>query len=139
MQDKYYAVLDTNVVVSALLGASIMSSPTKVLKAVTENRLVPLYNAEIIEEYKEVLSRKKFPFSEELIDSVIQTIVLDGLCLERTKVIGEMFPDSDDIVFYEVSLSKEGSYLVTGNLKHFPQKSFVISPATMVELLYNSK
>ena len=70
MHDKYYAVLDTNVLVSALLGASHFSNPTKVLKAVTENRIIPLYNNEIIEEYRNVLSRKKFPFSEELIVSV---------------------------------------------------------------------
>ena len=63
MHDKYYAVLDTNVLVSALLGASHMSNPT------------------------------------------------------------------------EVSLSKDGSFLVTGNIKHFPRKHFVITPAEMVELL----
>ena len=60
MQDKYYAVLDTNVLVSAILGASRMSIPTKVLKAVTEEKLVPLYNDEIIDEYREVLLRKNF-------------------------------------------------------------------------------
>lgn len=135
MQDKYYAVLDTNVLVSALLGASRMSNPTKVLKAVTENRIVPIYNDEIIGEYKEVLSRKKFTFSEDLIDSVLQIILADGLCLDRTPAQDELFPDPKDIVFYEISLSKEGSYLVTGNLRHFPQKSFVITPAEMVELL----
>lgn len=135
MQDKYYAVLDTNVLVSALLGASRMSIPTKVLKAVTEDKLVPLYNDEIINEYKEVLSRKKFPFNSEFIASVLKTIVTDGLYFDRTTAIDEIFPDQNDIVFYEVSLSKEGSYLVTGNLKHFPQKSFVITPAEMVELL----
>ena len=54
MHDKYYAVLDTNVLVSALLGASHMSNPTKVMKAVTDDRIIPLYNDEIIEEYKEV-------------------------------------------------------------------------------------
>lgn len=135
MQDKYYAVLDTNVLVSALLGASRMSIPTKVLKAVTEDKLVPLYNDEILNEYKEVLSRKKFPFNSELIASVLKTIVTDGLYFDRTTAINEIFPDPNDIVFYEVSLSKEGSYLVTGNLKHFPQKSFVITPAEMVELL----
>lgn len=70
MHDKYYAVLDTNVLVSALLGASHFSNLTKVLKAVTENKIIPLYNNEIIEEYRNVLSLKKFPFSEELIDSV---------------------------------------------------------------------
>ena len=79
MQNKYYAVLDTNVMVSALLGASHMSNPTKVLKAVTEGNLVPLYNQEIIDEYREVLSRKKFPFSSDLIESVLKVIVTNGL------------------------------------------------------------
>lgn len=135
MQDKYYAVLDTNVLVSALLGASRLSNPTKVLKAVTENKLVPLYNNEIIGEYKDVLSRKKFPFSEAQIDSVLQVILTDGLYVDRTTAIDEVFPDPKDIVFYEVSLSKDGSYLVTGNLKHFPCKSSIVTPAEMVELL----
>ena len=135
MHDKFYAVLDTNVLVSALLGASHMSNPTKVLHAVTDNRIIPLYNNEIIEEYKEVLSRKKFPFNEELIDAVLQTILTDGLYVDRTTAIDELFPHSKDIVFYEVSLSKEGSFLVTGNIKHFPRKHFVITPAEMVELL----
>ena len=135
MQDKYYAVLDTNVLVSAILGASRMSIPTKVLKAVTEEKLVPLYNDEIIDEYREVLLRKKFNFDPELIETVLNTIVTDGIYMDRTKSIEEIFPDPKDIVFYEVSLSKEGSYLVTGNIKHFPQKSFVITPVEMVRLL----
>ena len=135
MQDKYYAVLDTNVLVSAILGASRMSIPTKVLKAVTEEKLVPLYNDEIIDEYREVLLRKKFNFDPELIETVLNTIVTDGIYIDRTKSIEEIFPDPKDIVFYEVSLSKEGSYLVTGNIKHFPQKRFVITPAEMVRLL----
>lgn len=135
MQDKYYAVLDTNVLVSAILGASRMSIPTKVLKAVTEEKLVLLYNDEIIDEYREVLLRKKFNFDPELIEIVLNTIVTDGIYIDRTKSIEEIFPDPNDIVFYEVSLSKEGSYLVTGNIKHFPQKSFIITPAEMVRLL----
>ena len=135
MQGKYFAVIDTNVLVSAILGASRMSIPTKVLKAVTEEKLVPLYNDEIIDEYREVLLRKKFHFDPELIEIVLSTIVTDGIYMDRTKSIEEIFPDPKDIVFYEVSLSKEGSYLVTGNIKHFPQKSFVITPAEMVRLL----
>ena len=112
-----------------------MSNPTKVLRAVTDNKLIPLYNDEIIEEYKGVMSRKKFPFSEELIDAVIQTILTDGIYVDRTTAIDELFPDPKDIVFYEVSLSRDDSFLVTGNIKHFPKKSFVITPAEMVELL----
>ncbi len=138
MQNKYYVVIDTNVIVSALLGVLRMSNPTKVLKGVIEGKIVPLYNDEIISEYRDVLLRKKFSFSEELVDSVLKAIVNDGLYLDRTTVIDELFSDPKDIVFYEVSLSKEGSYLVAGNLKHFPQKSFVISPIDMVKLLEES-
>ena len=135
MQSKCYAVLDTNVLVSALLGASRMSIPTRVLKAITDGYLIPLYNDEIINEYREVLSRKKFPFDPELIETVLKMITADGLCLNRTKVTGEIFPDPKDLVFYEVALSKEDSFLVTGNLKHFPKKPFIVSPAEMVEII----
>lgn len=61
--------------------------------------------------------------------------------LFRTKVYllkvpsGESFPDSDDAVFYEVALSKEDAFLVTGNIKHFPKKPIVVTPAEMLEIL----
>ncbi len=49
---------------------------------------------------------------------------------------GDM-PDEDDRVFYEVSLSEEDSFLVTGNLKHFPKTPKVITAAQMMEILDN--
>lgn len=45
------------------------------------------------------------------------------------------FPDPKDIVFYEVALSKEGSFLVTGNTKHFPKEPIVVTPAEMLEII----
>ena len=45
------------------------------------------------------------------------------------------FPDPKDIVFYEIAISKENTYLVTGNIKHFPVRSFIVSPAEIVEIL----
>jgi len=44
-------------------------------------------------------------------------------------------PDEKKRVFYEVSLSKEDSFLVTGNLKHFPNVPRVITAAEMMEIL----
>ena len=44
-------------------------------------------------------------------------------------------PDADDIVFFEVAMSKEGSFLVTGNTKHFPKAPTVVTPAQMLEIL----
>ena len=57
-------------------------------------------------------------------------------CSERTKVTDGVFPDPKDLVFYEVALSKEDSFLVTGNLKHFPKKPFVVSPAEMIQIIH---
>ena len=47
----------------------------------------------------------------------------------------EHFVDPKDIVFYEVAISKDGAYLITGNRKHFPNTPIVVTPAEMVSLL----
>ena len=47
----------------------------------------------------------------------------------------EEYPDPKDTVFYEVKMSKEDAYLVTGNIKHFPNKPFVVTPKEMIEIL----
>lgn len=135
MGNKIYAVIDTNVIVSALISHSLDSSTVKILKAITQERIVPLFNEEILIEYREVLSRTKFRLSQSLIDNVLKAIEIDGLNMERTVADELVFPDPKDVIFYEVALSKENSFLITGNIKHFPIKPFVITPREMVILL----
>lgn len=134
-KNNIYAVIDTNVIVSALLSHNIQSSTYIVFDAILNGKITPIYNEDILNEYLEVLSRDKFPFQKEDIDMVATLITRSGLKLERTKAIDEIFPDPKDIVFYEVAMSKDDAYLVTGNIKHFPQKPFVVTPAEMVEIL----
>lgn len=100
-----------------------------------QERIVPLYNDEILEEYKSVLSRPKFHLNLSLIETVIKAIITDGLNIDRTPAADIEFPDPKDIVFYEVALSVEDSYLITGNIRHFPVKPFVVTPAEMVRIL----
>lgn len=57
-----------------------------------------------------------------------------GISTERT-TSSENFIDEKDIVFYEVTLSVEDSFLITGNKKHFPQTPKVVSPAEMIAIL----
>lgn len=59
----------------------------------------------------------------------------NGINVNRTKVEDEIFPDPKDIVFYEVAMSKEDAFLVTGNIRHFPSKPFVVTPAQMMEII----
>ena len=44
-------------------------------------------------------------------------------------------PDEDDAVFYEVAMSVEDAYLVTGNIRHFPKVSKVVTPAEMIKIV----
>lgn len=48
---------------------------------------------------------------------------------------GAVMPDEDDRVFYEVTLSKDGAKLVTGNAKHFPKSERVVTPVEFLEIL----
>ncbi len=129
----FYAVFDTNVLVSALMSKRADSPTVLLLDYVLDGRIVLLYNEDIIREYKEVLHRSKFDFSEDSIHDLIE-LVKTGLLLDPTES-GETFPDIDDRVFYEVALSKEDGYVVTGNTKHFPKSPIVVTPAEMMQIV----
>mgnify|MGYP002626483038 CR=1 FL=1 len=130
-----YAVIDTNVLVSALFTKNLEAATIKVLNVLLEGKIVPLYDNEIIAEYVEVLHRPKFHFTPSLVDTYIEKFCKMGIPSERI-LSEEQFPDPKDIVFYEVALSKEDAYLVTGNKKHFPKKPIVVTPAEMLEILH---
>lgn len=133
MTKQFYAVFDTNVLVSALLSARQDSPTVMLLDYVIDERIVLLYNDEILSEYDEVLHREKFGFSDERLQTLLE-LVKTGLLLDRTES-NETFPDADDRVFYEVALSKEDGYVVTGNLRHFPKTPIVVTPADMVRII----
>ena len=135
MAANLYAVVDTNVLVSALISKNSGSYPLRVVESVYDGSLIPVYNKEILAEYRAVLSRKKFNLNTQDMEDALRVITDFGLELDRTPVKDEEFPDKQDIVFYEVRMSKEDSYLVTGNIKHFPKKPFVVTPKEMVEIL----
>ena len=132
----FYAVIDTNVLVSSLLTERADSPTVKVMKAISEGTLIPLYNEEIMKEYDEVLHRKKFPFTEKRIRPVLASIRAFGLHVNPSPT-DEILPDMDDLVFYEVVMEKreDDAYLVTGNLRHFPPRSFIVTPAEMMALI----
>lgn len=129
-----YAVVDTNVFVSALWTKNDDAATFKLVKLLQKGIFTPLYNEEILAEYREVLSRPKFKFGANAIDTIITYIKQYGIDSERTP-FPEKMPDESDRVFYEVALSKDDAYLVTGNQKHFPVTPIVVTPAEMLEIL----
>lgn len=133
---KIYAVVDTNVIVSALIAKNPQSPPNLVLREMLDGKIIPLYHADIIEEYREVLSRTKFHLKEETIQKVINSIISNGIEVNPTPT-GEILIDMDDLVFYEVAMEKrdDDAYLVTGNQKHYPVKDFIVTPSEMLSIL----
>lgn len=134
---KFYAVFDTNVLVASLMSKRLDSPNVILLDYVVNGRIVLLYNKIILEEYDDVLHRSKFDFDDERVRAVID-LVTTGLEMEPT-TSDEHFSDPDDAVFYEVALSKEGSYVVTWNQRHFPKSPIVVTPEEMLQIVKSSQ
>lgn len=138
MRDVIYAVIDTNVVVSALLKPD--SVPGAVLAHALRGALTPVLSMGIKEEYAEVLARRKFRFDSELVARVLSALEASAVfrlpCTDTDELAA--VPDSKDVEFYAVTLSAREEWdasLVTGNAKHFPQRPFVVTPRQMLDLL----
>lgn len=125
------AVIDTNILVSALLTPT--GSPAKILDYVLNGNVTMCYDSRIIDEYQEVLQRPKFGFDQKVIRQVVDFIVYSGISIVPVP-ISEEFEDQDDRMFYEVAMSA-GAYLVTGNAKHFPKASIVLTPMEFMSII----
>ena len=131
-----YAVIDTNVLVSALLAKKSDSATVQVIERMIKGEIIPVYSNEIMNEYHEVLSRKKFKFSPELVTFFLSAIEKFGILAEPSET-GITLPDMKDLPFYEVVMEKrdDNAYLVTGNLKHFPEREFIVTARQLLDIL----
>lgn len=134
-----FVVVDTNVLVSALITRNENSPTVRILKLISENKIIPVYSADIVKEYGEVLRRPKFKLPEEIIVKLLNDIVSNGYEVKDIIEVTEKLPDPKDVVFYAVTLSAEdkNAFLVTGNGKHFPVKPFIVTPAELVKMFEN--
>ncbi len=132
---KYYAVIDTNVLVSAMLKWD--SVPGNIMELAFSGHVIPVFNDEIIKEYRDVLLRPKFHLTDSIVNDVIDTITETGINADA-QPIDIQLPDPKDRVFYEVVIEErksEDAYLVTGNIKHFPYKPFIVTPRQMLDII----
>lgn len=135
-----YAVIDTNVLVSALLSSHEDAATVQIVRRMFLGDVIPLFCREILQEYNEVLRRRKFGFSESVITTLMGVIEKYGELITPTPT-GEILPDMKDLPFYEVMMEwqEDSAYLVTGNKKHFPDKPFIVTAAEFLEILKQAK
>ena len=133
---RCYAVLDTNVIVSALLSSKADAATVQVIQKLFSDSFCPVISKEIMAEYTEVLHRAKFHFSPALVEDLLFAIE------EKAEYVipastGAILPDMKDLPFYEVVMEKraDDAYLVTGNQKHFPAEPFIVTAREFLEIL----
>ena len=87
-----------------------------------------------------MLHRRKFSFSEERIRRILMMIRQFGLAVNPSPT-GEILVDMDDLVFYEVVMEKreDDADLITGNLRHFPVRDYIVTPAEMMDIIAGNR
>ena len=123
-------VLDTNVLVSGLINPK--GVPASILNLILNEKIIVLYDNRIIGEYVTLLNRRKFKFEKEIIEPLIDFIKHEGsfIAADPLKI---KFEDEDDKMFLEVAKSGDAEYLITGNIIHFPNEQFIVTPKEFIE------
>jgi putative PIN family toxin of toxin-antitoxin system len=123
-------ILDTNVIVSALLCPQ--SLPAKILGLVLNGTIGMVYDNNIFAEYIDVLNREKFKIDKNLIKIILDFITKEGEYMISIPQNIE-FIDEDDKMFYELYKNEEVDFLITGNIRHYPKEEGIMMPREFLE------
>ena len=123
-------VLDTNVLVSALM--SPLGNPASIHRMFLNGEIVLVYSSEIILEYEDVLYRPRLRIDTEDAEMILEAIRQCGEPV-TPQPSSEPMTDEDDRPFYDAAKSAS-AFLVTGNMRHYPASSFVLTPKDFLEL-----
>ena len=124
------AVLDTNIIVSASINS--VGAPAKIVTDCVLSGMVRIATSpRVVAEYREVVRRTKFHrynFPPLWLESLIE----ESVWLPDSDSWPYACPDPKDVPFLALAHAA-GAWLVTGNLKHFPESIrngiTVISPS----------
>ena len=122
-------VLDTNIIISAALVS--VGKPAKIIELISDDNIALVYNDTILNEYKDVLSRERLGFSIESQRAAIDMIIDKGILIKANISTIPMI-DEDDRIFYDTAVSGN-AILITGNKKHFPVESMVMTPSEFLD------
>jgi uncharacterized protein len=114
------AVVDTNVLVSALLKPG--SLPDRVAQAIRHDMLIPVVCAEIVQEYEAVFRRPRLGLPEHDVTELIGLLQTQALWVQITQYPSALeLPDPADWPFIATALAAD-CHVITGNVKHFPKR-----------------
>jgi len=124
-------VLDTNIIISS--AKSMKGNPAKIVNLIYDEEDIQLYYSDnIFAEYKKVLAYERLKISSETQKEILEVVKEVGILIEPA-VSDISLPDESDRIFYDAAKSVN-AYLITGNLKHYPEEPRIMSPAQFVEM-----
>jgi len=129
-------VLDTNVIVSALIGKG---NPRRILELVFEKKAALYLSPSTMNEYVNVLRREKFSRYRDFYHEAHNVLsILKRISVSIQPAIRlNVCPDADDNKFLELAVEVNANYLITGNKKHFPSQQYlsvqIVSPLEYVK------
>jgi putative PIN family toxin of toxin-antitoxin system len=114
------AVLDTNILVSALLRP--LGMPGRIFLMTLAGTTAQLcVSGDIYAEYEEVIQRPKFNRSGSVIEHALRAVRQNGFWIKPSEKV-RACSDPDDDIFLECAQAAHAHYIVTGNSNHFPSK-----------------
>jgi putative PIN family toxin of toxin-antitoxin system len=128
-------VLDTNIIVSALLQS--LGPSAQIFVMALGGSIELCVSGNVYAEYEEVISRPRLKRSDELIASTLRAIREKAVWVRPTEQVRACL-DPDDDIFLECAQTAGADYLVTGNLKHFPtawKSTKVVTPRWLLDTL----
>ena len=126
-------VLDTNILVSALWTPA--GNASTIISLVLSDKLVPCFDQRIINEYRAVLSRPRLAFPDNQVEELLVEICGKGLFVVVSPS-SVALSDESDRKFFDVA-QYCNAYLITGDIKHYPEDPLIINPANFLEVIRN--
>lgn len=111
-------ILDTNVIVSALLVPA--GTQAAVLLLALDGQVELFISAPVFAEYEEVLHRPRLKLQPRQIEAALVAIRNIAHLVTPTQTLSVSTHESDNR-FLECAEAAKADYLVTGNARHFPQ------------------
>ena len=117
----FNVTLDTNILVSAFISKR---KEYRILRLAKLGKIKLSLSLEILEEFKEVISRPKFGFSQEQINQATKQLLSTSELLITSTKIDTVKEDPDDNKILECSLDGKSDFIISGdnhllNLKEY--------------------
>lgn len=131
-------VLDTNIVISSVLGGALVL----VLEKWDEKKFTVVVTTDVVSEYFEVLNRPKFNLKQETIDKITRYIYQFSEFVVPEEQIRFIEDDPKDDKFLEAAIAGNVDFIVSGDNHLLALKEFrsipILSGRDFLDWLQNS-